>query len=368
MAQPKILVTGATGKTGGAVVSELLKKDATIRAVVHSRDQRTLALEQLGVETVVADMFDPDQLLSAMRGTQRAYFLPLFDRYMIHSAVAFAVAAREARLEQIVQMGQWLSNPNHPALMTRHTWLVDQLLDGFPGAAHTIINPGMFADNFLRVIDFASLLHILPVLSGAGRAAPVANEDMAKVIAAILTDDPHRHHGVSYRPTGPELLSGRDMAHIISGVVGHRVLPVDLPFFMFAKVARMQRVDPFQMSCYRHYMEEMRRGTFERGSGVNDIVRELTGSPAETFEVTTRRYAAMPFARQTLGNRLAALAKFMVTPLYPGYNLDRWDRKMGLPAPPNPTYSDEEDRWLHEHLGQDASPRSSLVPVPKRVA
>lgn len=368
MAQPKILVTGATGKTGGAVVAELLKKDVPVRAIVRARDQRSDALDQLGVETVVADMFDSDQLLDAMRGTQRAYLLPVFDRYMIHSAVAFAVAAREARLEQIVQMGQWLSNPNHPALMTRHTWLVDQLIEGFPGAAHTIVNPGMFADNFLRVMDFASLLHVLPILSGAGRAAPVANEDMAKVIAAILTDDPQLHHGATYRPTGPELLSGKQMARIISNVVGHRVLPVDIPFFMFAKVARMQGVDPFQISCYRDYMEEMRRGTFELGGGVNDIVRMLSGVPAESFETTARRYAAMPFARQTVGNRLSAVAKFAVTPFYPGYNVDRWNRRMGLPLPSNPTYSNEEDRWLEAHVGNDSANPARLASVPKRVA
>ena len=61
MKHPTILVTGATGRTGRAVVDELLAKDVPVRAVIHSKDVRSEALEREGAETVVADMFDPDQ-------------------------------------------------------------------------------------------------------------------------------------------------------------------------------------------------------------------------------------------------------------------------------------------------------------------
>jgi NAD(P)H dehydrogenase (quinone) len=40
MIKPKILVTGATGKTGGAVITELLAKDWPVRAAVRVRDAR----------------------------------------------------------------------------------------------------------------------------------------------------------------------------------------------------------------------------------------------------------------------------------------------------------------------------------------
>lgn len=66
---PKILVTGATGKTGGAMVAQLLEKGLPVRAIVRSRDARSKRLDRLGAETVVADLFDPDQMLEAMRGT-----------------------------------------------------------------------------------------------------------------------------------------------------------------------------------------------------------------------------------------------------------------------------------------------------------
>jgi uncharacterized protein YbjT (DUF2867 family) len=96
MPRPKILVTGATGKTGAAVVSELLAKGYPVRAAVRVRDGRSEALERRGAEVVVAHLFDPDQLFEAAKGVQRAYYLPPFHPYAIQSAVAFSIAAREA--------------------------------------------------------------------------------------------------------------------------------------------------------------------------------------------------------------------------------------------------------------------------------
>lgn len=362
MALPKILVTGASGKSGGAVVTELLSKNFPVRAMVRIRDDRSDSLARLGAEIVVADIFDPDQLVAAVRGTQRAYYLPPVHPYALQSAVAFSLAATEARLESIVQMGQWLSHRAHPANMTRQTWLMDQLLANLPGIAHTILNPGMFADNFLRMIDFAALLGIYPVLTGEAKSAPVSNEDIAKTAVEALIN-PERHAGQIYRPTGPSLLSGEDMAAIIAKVVGHPVLPVRLPFALFRKVARQQKIDPFLISGFRHYIEDMKNGAFEFAGGVTNVVEELTGTQAEDFEVTARRYAAMPFAKQTLGNRLKALVNFGLTPFYPGYDLDRLDRGWGFPLPPNPTLSMSDPRWRDAHRGQMTQKLVSLASV-----
>lgn len=365
MNKPKILVTGATGGTGLAVVDALLARGLPVRAMVHRRDARSAALERRGVELAVASLYDPDQMLAALRGVQRAYYLPLMEPFMIQSAAAFAVAAREAGLEHVVQMSQWTSHRAHPAALTQQTWLVDQLFAALPGVAHTIFNPGMFAHNFLRTIDFAALLGLYPVISGDGRAAPVSNEDMGRTAAALLAEGPERHAGKSYRPTGPELLNGHEMAAIVARAVGHRVKPVPLPLWMLGKVAQQQGIDPYQISVLRHYMEDMKRGTFSFEGGVTNVVEALTGTPAESFEATARRYAALPFARQTLGNRLKAFVRFNLTPFYPGTNFDHWDRKLRLPQPTAPTFSVEDETWQSTHRAQmQASPDHSS-PLPR---
>ncbi|MHA7730912.1 NmrA family NAD(P)-binding protein [Mycobacterium sp. ML3] len=349
MAKPTIAVTGATGKTGGAVVNQLLPMGFPVRALVRTHDGRAEALRRAGAEVVVADLFDPDQLLDALRGSSRAYYLAPFHPHALQSAVAFALSAREAGLEAIVQMSQWTSHRSHPVNLTRQTWLMDHLFAGLPGIAHTIVNPGMFADNFLRTIDFAALLGIYPVLSGDGRAAPVSNEDIARAVVAVLAD-PDRHAGKTYRPSGPQLLSATQMATVVAKVVGHSVIPVPLPYALFTKVARRQGVDPLSVTAFLRYLEgDMKAGVFEFDGGVTDVLEDLTGIPAESFETTARRYAALPFARQTAANRLKALLKFLATPFLPGYNLSRLDRQWDMPVPPNPSLGIEDARWRDEH-------------------
>jgi len=186
MIKPRIIVTGATGKTGSVVVSELLKAGYPVRALVHKEDARSAHLKAQGAELAVADMSDVERVAEALKDVQRAYFCPPFDPYMIQGAVAFAVAAREARLEHIVGLTQWLASPSHPSLMTRQLWLVDRLFSMTPGVTHTIVRPGIFADAYLATIGSAVHLGIFPWMSGNSRNAPPSNEDIARVAVAAL--------------------------------------------------------------------------------------------------------------------------------------------------------------------------------------
>ena len=352
MTKPTILVTGATGKTGNAVVVQLRQLDWPVRAVVRTRDARSAVLDRLGAETVVVNMFDPEQMHSAMQGTSRAYYLPPFDPYMIQAAAVFAVAAREAKLESIVGLTQWTASPGHPSLATRQNWLVNHLFSMVPGVAHTIVNPGYFADNYLNLIGFAAHLGVLPTVTGDSRNAPPSNEDIARVAVAALID-PEKHAGRSYRPTGPKLLSATDMAEILSRVLQRKVRRLDMPFWLFLKAARLQGLAAFDMSGFRFYVEDHRQGAFEFGAPTSDVL-DVTGQPAEDFEIIARRYAATPGARRTLANGAKAFVNFMRTPAAPGYDLDAYDRRMRFPVPPAPRFVMQDERWKAEHKAQVA--------------
>src|SRR6266849_1359247 len=56
MIKPRIIVTGATGKTGSVVVSELLKAGYPVRAMVRREDGRSAQLKAQGAEIAVADL------------------------------------------------------------------------------------------------------------------------------------------------------------------------------------------------------------------------------------------------------------------------------------------------------------------------
>ncbi len=358
MQQLRILVTGATGKTGAAVVAQLREQGVSVRAVVRRRDQRSEQLERRGVETVVADLFDVEQLKDAMRGTARAYYCPPLHPHAIQSGAAFAIAARAAKLEAIVGLTQWLASPSSRSLHTRQLWQIEQLFAQLPGVAYVRIAPGYFADNYLRLIDFAAFLGIFPVLTGASRDAPPSNEDIARVSVAALLE-PVRHAGRLYRPTGPKLLSAHDMVPIISRVLGKRVLAVELPWWMFERAARLQGVDSFSVMSLRLYVEEHKRGAFEFGATTDDV-REVTGQEAESFETTARRYAAAPFAQNTFSNRARALLNFMRVPFTPGFSVGAMEKEPYSPQAPTPLFAMEDERWKKDRTETTAEHSRSL--------
>src|SRR6201993_4502146 len=349
MTNPKILVIGATGRTGGAVAAQLLAKGWPVRAAVRVQDMRSDLLQQRGAEVVVADIFDPGQLTDAMRGAQRAYYCPPYHPLVIQSAIAFADAARETGLEQIVGLSQWLAGPNHPALMSRQHWLIDRMFAALPGIAHTVVNPGFFADSpYLEMMPFAAHLGILPLpFSSESRNAPPSVDDIARVAVAALSG-PARHSGKSYRPTGPELLTVTEMAGIIGQVVGHNVRHVKSPLWMFYKGAKALGAEPFMLSGLRYWGEDNDRGAFAVGAP-KDTVRELTGRDAEDFETIARRHAAWPESRHSFGARLAALARFMAVAILPGFNPAIYDRAQEQPVPPTPHLALDDADWTASH-------------------
>ena len=360
MIKPRIIVTGATGKTGSAVVSELLKAGYPVRALVHKQDGRSAQLKAQGAELAVADMSDVERVAEALKDVQRAYFCPPFDPYMIQGAVAFAVAAKEARLEHIVGLTQWLASPSHPSLMTRQLWLVERLFSMTPGVTHTIVRPGIFADAYLATIGSAVHLGIFPSMFGNSRNAPPSNEDIARV-AAVALMDPARHARKSYRPTGPKLLSGEEMAKAIGRAVGRSVRFLPTPTWLFMKGARMSGYPIDLFSGIRYYIDDHERGAFELGAPTTDVL-DVTGRPAEDFETIARRYAA-PFCNQrTFGNWLREFARFLLTPLSPTFNLDRYDRELRRPFPSEPQFAPDSKIWRREHGITDPTKTVASLP------
>src|SRR5246500_812549 len=129
--------------------------------------------------------------------------------------------------------------------MTRQHWLIDRMFAALPGIAHTVVNPGFFADSpYLEMMPFAAHLGVLPLPIGAeSRNAPPSVDDIARVAVATLLD-PARHAGKSYWSTGPKLLTVTEMAAIIGRVVGHKVRHVRTRLGIFCKVAKAQGKQP----------------------------------------------------------------------------------------------------------------------------
>jgi len=247
-----------------------------------------------------------------------------------------------------VSLSQWLANPASPALLTRGHWLIDRLFAQIPDITLTIVNPGFFADNVLsNMVAMAAHLGQYPWPYGDSLNAWPSNEDIARVVVAALVE-PERHDRQVYRPTGPALLSGQDIADTLARVLGRRVKLMQMPDWMFAKAVRAAGFSPFAQLQLRTYNREQQRGAFAYGAPTDHVLR-ATGHQPESFETTVRRYAALPAAQPSFGNRLSAVAQLMKIVFTPALVVDRFEREALLPIPVSARLSIDDERWLREH-------------------
>ena len=292
MTNPTILVTGATGKTGAAVVAQLIDKGFPVRALVRRADERSARLAALGATVVVGDLLDIESLRSALAGAKRAYFVyPPADR-LLEATTNFAVAAKEAGVEAVANMSQIIARAGHPSPLSRQHWLAERVLDWAEvGAVH--VRPTFFAEMplLLNAETIASEGRIYQP-HGDGRHAPVAAGDIARVVVAVLAD-PEPHRGKTYVVTGPEAMSQGDIAAVFARVLGKPVEYVDAPLEDWRRAMANAGLPAFVVEHLSRMSVDHKNGLFD---AVTDVVAEVGGRPAQPFE---------GFVRENVG-RLAA--------------------------------------------------------------
>ena len=349
----RILVTGAAGNTGAAVARQLLKQGHPVNALVRRQDHRADALAEAGAKVFVGDLLEPEDLRPAMADAHRAYYLAPWAPNQLHGAMNFAVAAADARLEVVVAITQWLAQPQHPSVATRQSYLTDRVFDWIPGVDSVRVNPGWFADNYMAVLGTVAQLGIFPYALGLGRAAPVSNEDIARVVVGALVN-PAPHVGKYYRPSGPELLDPHQLAAIFEKVLGRSVAYQNMSPRMFNKALKVSGIGLLQISQLQHYLEEYRRGGFAAGAP-NAVVQRVGGSSPEDFETITRRYvAANPMTRPSLPNKLRAIAEFARIVLTRTPNISAYERRQNHPLLKDPKYGLDYEPWRRTHAISNA--------------
>jgi NAD(P)H dehydrogenase (quinone) len=125
----KVLITGATGDTGRSTVKESLALGLQVRALVHSKDKRSAALETLGAEVVVGDLLDINTVRPAMEGIDAAYFCWPVTPGLIHATVNFAQAAKEAGVSTIINLSQRSANRDSTSDSCRDSFIAEEVLN-----------------------------------------------------------------------------------------------------------------------------------------------------------------------------------------------------------------------------------------------
>jgi uncharacterized protein YbjT (DUF2867 family) len=110
-----ILVTGATGNTGRAVVQALSERGVAVRAMVRRPEQ--VGGFGTGVDVVVADMTQPASLPAAVRGARQMLLISPLDASMEELQSRMAQAARAGGVQRIVKISTEIADPASDALI-----------------------------------------------------------------------------------------------------------------------------------------------------------------------------------------------------------------------------------------------------------
>jgi NAD(P)H dehydrogenase (quinone) len=216
-----ILVTGAAGKTGKAVVKALAAKGAQVRALVR-KPGHIGALMALGATEVMAGRFEDARALArAVAGTQAIYHIsPNMSPDEVVYARAIAATAQAHGVQRFVYHSvlhpQIEAMPHHWAKMR-----VEEMLFA-AGFALTVLQPTAYMQNILgawRGILADGVFRIpYPVET---RLSLVDLEDVAEAASLVLTQD--GHSGASYELVGTAPLSQTDVAAAIGAALKREV-------------------------------------------------------------------------------------------------------------------------------------------------
>ena len=252
-----ILITGANGKTGRAVIRALLSKKEQIRAFVHKEEQIS-ELKSFGVKEVIAgDMMDQNAMNYAFKGIRAAYHICSAvnpDEVMI-GQIAIE-AAHSAKIEHFayhsVLHSLFQDLPHHQKKLTVEEILVNS------GIPYTIIQPAILMQNIFEV--WKSLIEALIFeqrffTSGKTRICMVDLEDLAEAVSIILTES--GHDGATYEICGPENLSIDDMLTAFKQNFGREVKVQTTPDEQWAAQLRKHGLGDYQintlLTMFHHY-------------------------------------------------------------------------------------------------------------------
>jgi NAD(P)H dehydrogenase (quinone) len=269
----KVLITGATGSTGKNAIKKLLELKVPVRALVHKKDARSEQLSTQGVEVFEGDLSDFDSVSEALKGITGAYFMyPIQVPGILEATAFFAQAAIEAGVGFIVNMSQISARRAAKSHASQGHWIAERMLDR-SGISVAHIRPTFFAEWLMYVASFIKQQNQLILPFGQARYAPIAAEDLGRVVASVLAD-PSSHAGQNYPLFGPKELTQFEVAGILSDVLGRKITYIPMEIEAFKGVLKDMGRTPHFIQHVSAVAQDCRDGIF---SGTNDLVEKITG-------------------------------------------------------------------------------------------
>ena len=270
-----ILVTGATGTVGSEVV-KLLSQSNDVRLRVASRTPKAGG--------VVFSYDDAASMTAACQGADAVFWVmpPAPD----HQAATerFLFAAKNAGIKHIVKLSVVSMADPEPMIVARWHNEMETALRA-TGIPWTSLRPNGFMQNFLgNSAPRPDGGMYLPI--GNGAASYIDVRDIAAVAVKALTEA--GQPGKIYELTGPEALTGTQVAQALSQVTGREIGYVDVPEAAARQAMLGAHMPPWMVDMILDIQLRTKNGTSAK---VTQDVEMITGKPATTFLQFARDHA-----------------------------------------------------------------------------
>jgi uncharacterized protein YbjT (DUF2867 family) len=204
-----LLVTGATGNVGKAVIQALADRGISVRALV--RDPTRLPIDRpANLDVMTGDLADEESLTRALHGVESAFLASSFNPRMVELQSRFIGAAKAAGVKRLVQLSGVGADARMCCARTLR-WLGQiETIAKSSGLAVTHLRPTFYMQNLLA---FAPTIATQGVIAGPFRSTKwtwVDARDVGAVAAVALAED--RHAGQTYTITGSESLTYQEVA------------------------------------------------------------------------------------------------------------------------------------------------------------
>lgn len=280
MTQPRILVAGATGRVGGAVVAQLHAAGVPVRALVRGE-----ADFPEGVQAVRGDLGDPASLGAALEGVDAVFLVWPFLSAEGASDVIDAIGKRARRVVYLSSAGVGNGEEEPGEAITAFHAELERLVEA-SGLEWTALRPTGFASNAL---GWAEEVRTTGAVRAplARLARPLIHEaDIAAVAVQALTTDAL----LGARPllTGPELVTQERQVALIGEAIGRPV--------RFDELTLAEAVEKMKAAGYPAELVEavlpVQAKMLADPEPVNNEVERITGTPARTFQKWATDHAA----------------------------------------------------------------------------
>jgi uncharacterized protein YbjT (DUF2867 family) len=248
-----ILVSGAAGKTGKAVIRALAARGEQVHAYVHRQAYVSGVLEHGAAAASVGPLDDVAAIVQAAKGARAVYHIcPNVSPHELPFARAAAEAASRAGVTRYV-----FHSVLHPQIEAMpHHWQkmrVEEMLLA-SSIEVTVLQPAAYMQNLLPQWDAITKegIYTIPYPAGS-RISLVDLDDVAEAAAVVLTDQ--AHIGATYELAGTPPLSQSDVAAIVGQTLGRNIrIEEETPE---SWAARATALDTYQRetltSMFRYY-------------------------------------------------------------------------------------------------------------------